>query len=815
MKTLLVLVYLVTNFLLSAQIISGIVLDSIWQEPIPFAKITLVNSKKIVLTNNIGEFSIHLPHPSDNLVISSLGYSDYKIAVNSRTNTLLIKLVANTTLNEVEVKATKKNPAFEILKRINKNQKYNNPDQQLAYEFEAYNTMQFNLTHITEKFEDRKLIKNFDFIVNYMDSINGIKFLPILFTESISNYYFNKFPEQRKEELKASRVTGFNIIQLDKYTGERFQTFNIYDNYIDVFNTAFMSPIALASRAFYNYRLVGRDTIDDEPCFHLEFSQKRKGDAVFNGEFWVTDSSYAIKKVLASMPNDINLNYVSFFTINQNYEQADNSAWFVTSENIEVQFKVFNDIDKTYLMGVTTLKKTSRKNIKVNNKHPLSFYLEDVTLPDTNNVKLNIYWDSLRHTSLNKEEQGIIDMVDSLEQNTTFKTYKKLAYLGYTGFWIRGPIEIGNLYSFYQKNTIEGHRFMLSLRTSNNFSRWHEISTYGLYGLTDKTFKYGGSYRWKFKRPNREILRFAYKKRIEQLSLSSSLGDIGNSFSTLLSVGNIDKLTLIDQVSVGFEKDWTIDMRTFNTFQWKKFTALTDSDYNKVNGSDTIRINDIKSFEIRNQIMYTKDEKFISGSFDRFSLGSKSPIISLTHTLGIKGVAGSEYHFNRLDFVWDHRPKIGIFGRLHYSIYAGKIFGTLPYPFLNVHEGNQTLYIQNSSMNLLNYYEFISDTWIGINFEHRLQGFVLDRVPLVRKLKLRLVYGAKAVVGNIHQKHQSEIIFPSYSNALSFSKPYAEASVGIENILKFVRVDAIWRLSYLNHSDITKFGVKFTFTGDF
>ena len=684
-----------------------------------------------------------------------------------------------------------------------------------SYEFDVYNTMQFNLTNITDKFEDRRLIKNFDFIVNYMDSIEGNKYLPIILTEAASKYYFNKLPEQRKEEIQASRVTGFNIIQLDKYTGERFQKFNIYDNYIDVFNTDFMSPIALASRAFYDYKLMGRDTVDGEPCFHLTFSQKRKGDAVFNGEFWVTDSSYAIKKVLATMPDDINLNYVSYFSISQNYEQVDNHAWFVTRENIEVRFKVFNDIDKAFLMGVTTYKNTSRKNIKTNTNRPISFYLADVVLPDSVVTFSNTYWDSLRHQPLQKEEQGIINMVDSLEQNNTFKTYKKIAYLGYTGFWIQGPIEIGNIYSLYQQNTIEGHRIMLSARTSNNFSKWHEISAYGIYGFTDERFKYGASYRWKLKRPNREIFRIAYKKRIEQLSLSSSLGDIGNSFSSLLTVGDIDKLTLIDQVSIGFDKDWTADMRTFNAIQWKKFTALEDSDYRRVTGIDTSKINTLTSFEIRNQIMYTKEEKFLSGSFDRISLGSKYPIISLTHTLGINGIAGSQYNFNRLDFVWDHRPKIGVFGRLQYSVYGGKIFGTLPYPFLNIHEGNQTLFLQNSSMNLLRYYEFISDTWLGINYEHRLQGFVMDRIPLVRKLKLRLLFGAKAVIGSINNKHQAEMILPSYTYQLSLTKPYAEAHIGVENILKFMRVDAIWRLSYLDHSDITKFGVKFTFTGDF
>ncbi|MFK8044520.1 MAG: DUF5686 family protein [Crocinitomicaceae bacterium] len=817
MKKLLVIftLFLVCNGY--GQTIKGTVIDSLWQEPIPSAKITLVNSKKTVLSNIAGEFAISVTQPSDTLIISYIGFETYVVIIAGKSDqNLLIKLIPNTVLTEVEVSATKKNPAFEILKRISENQKYNDPDKLSSYEFDVYNTMQFNLTNITDKFEDRKLINNFNFIANYMDSIDGVKYLPIILTEASSKYYYHKLPEQKKEEIQGSRVTGFNILQLDKYTGERFQKINIYDNYIDVFNTDFMSPIALASRAYYNYSLIGRDTMDGEPCFRMKFSQKRKGTAVFNGEFWVTDSSYAIKKVVASMPNNINLNYVSYFSINQEYNQVDKKAWFVTHENIEVRFKVFNDVDRAFLMGVTTLKNTNRRNIKTNTKRPISFYLADVVLPDSVVGGFNnSYWDSIRHQPLSKEEQGVINMVDRLEQNKTFKTYKKLAYLGYTGFWIQGPLEIGNLYSIYQQNTIEGHRLMLSLRTSNNFSKWHEISAFGIYGFKDERFKYGASYRWRLKRPNREIFRIAYKKRIEQLSLSSSLGEIGNSFSTLLTVGDIDKLTLIDQFSLGFEKDWTTDMRTYNAVQWKKFTALESSDYRRLSGNDTSKIRSLVSFEIRNQIMYTKEEKFLSGSFERISLGSKYPILSLTHTLGIKGVAGSEYNFNRLDFVIDHRPKIGVFGRLQYSLYAGKIFGTLPYPFLNIHEGNQTLFLQNSSMNLLRYYEFISDTWVGVNFEHRLQGFILDRVPLVRKLKLRAVYGGKAVIGYIASKHRAEMILPAYTYQLSFSKPYAEASVGIENIFKFLRIDAIWRLTYLNHPDITKFGIKFTYTGDF
>lgn len=801
-----------------SQSINGLIIDSLSNKPIPFARVGFIKNNNYTNSDFKGQITIDKPSKIDTIIISSLGYETSRIIFNPnvfQTNDTIVFYLTPKTLKQVEISKKYKNPVFRILKEIHANENFNNPEKLNDFEFEVYNTLQFNITNITDKFEDRKLIKNFDFIVNYMDTVNGKNYLPALFTESASTYYFNKLPHQKKEIVKATRVTGVKNLQLERYTGEIHQNFNIYDNFIDVFNTDFMSPIALGARTLYEYKLLGIDTINNTPSYHIKFIPRRVGEAAFIGEFWINKSTYAIMKVIAEIPKNINLNYVSYFRINQTYSQIDNKASFVTEESIEIRFKVFNDTKKALLMGLTVLKNTSRTNIIINQKRPISFYIDDIIISDTSKIRNNEYWETVRHDSLNSEEAGIIEMNDSLENNKLFKFYKKFAYFSYTGYWQAGPIEIGNIYSIYQNNAVEGDRIMLSLRTSNAFSKWHEISTFGIYGFKDQQYKYGLSYRWKFKHKNREILRFAYKKRIEQLSLSSSLGDVGNSFSTLFSGGLLDKLTLIDQYAINFEKDWSIDMRTFNAIEWKRYTSLPGSDYQKLINGDTTDISQITSFQFRNQIMYTKDEKFISGSFERFSLGSKSPIISLTHTLGLNNILNSQYYFNRFDLVLDHRPKVGVFGRIQYSIYAGQIFGTLPYPFLNVHQGNETFYIQSSSMNLMNYYEFISDQWIGANFEHQLQGFILDKIPLVRKLKWRLLYGGKIVFGKLKVKHESEMLIPTYSHQLSYTKPYSEVHLGVENILKFIRVDAIWRLSYLNHEDITNFGVKFTFTGDF
>jgi hypothetical protein len=316
------------------------------------------------------------------------------------------------------------------------------------------------------------------------------------------------------------------------------------------------------------------------------------------------------------------------------------------------------------------------------------------------------------------------------------------------------------------------------------------------------------------------MLRFGYKKRIDQLGLVATVGNVGNSYSTLLSAAPLDKLTMVNQAVVGLEKDWNFDMRTFHTVEWNNFVPLGSSDYSRINpeSGDTNKVASLTSFQVRNQIMFTKEEKFLKGQFDRISLGSKYPIVSLTHTWGVKDFLLSEYNFNRLDFIWNHRPRIGMLGRIHYTIHAGKIFGQVPYPFLQIHQGNETYYLRDNNFNLMNYYEFISDQWVHVLFEHHLQGFIMDRVPLIRKLKLRTVYTGKMVIGSYSDKHNKELLLPFYSKELS--SPYYEVGVGLENILKCLRVDFIWRLSYRDNVDlygdpISNFGIKFMFKSDF
>jgi len=809
-----ILIQLLVCNLNAQTVISGTVLDST-NQPIPFVKIIFSSTADGAISDFDGNFRVKTNKQSDSLYFSYIGYHSVSIPAVSEANVIII-LKDNITLDVVEVIAPKKNSAFKILKQINSHRKQNDPNQLMAYENDVYNKMQIDLTNLKENFNQSRLMKNFDFIGDYADTINGKKYLPVLLSESFSKYYYKKNPKRKKEIIKASQVTGVDELYLVEYIGDIHQNVNIYDEFISVFGKDFISPISITGRAFYKYYLMGQDTIDNQLCYHLMFRPWRKGDAAFIGELWVTDKTYAIKKVSAKIPKHVNLNFVSNFKVEQDYGLFDSTNWMVTSEKVFAEFKLFNESTNDKLIGFNVRKTTIRSNYLLNSPSDNRFYLRNVLVLDSSNCKSESYWTSVRKTKLTTEEKGIITMVDSLKKNATFKAYNNLAYLNLTGFWKIGYLELGDAYYLYNRNTVEGHRLLLNLRTSDKFSKKHELNSFTAYGFLDKKFKYGLSYRYRLKKYPREMLRVSYSNKIEQLGLSTHSDGKGGSFTSFFSYGPAEKITRVDNASISFEKDLRINFRTFSLVEWKNFSPLGTSNYFKVNSTnDTVKINNLTSFEIRNQLTYSKDEHFIEGNFDRYSLGSKFPIFSLTHTLGIKNVLNSELSFNRFDFYMSHSPKIGFWGKLNYKIYMGKIFGTLPYPFLNVHNGNQSYYLEPDAFNLLNFYEFASDMWLGLNFEHKLQGFILDKIPLVKHLELRSIYGFKAVVGGFDSKHLSAMILPSNTKSLSLTKPYMEMNIGIENIFQFIRIDAIWRLSYLDTPDISKFGVKFLFSVDF
>ncbi|MEZ4937238.1 MAG: DUF5686 family protein [Crocinitomicaceae bacterium] len=798
-----------------ATVVEGFVRDGSTKERLPFVNIQYKGTSVGTMTDTAGYYLIKSKPPCDSLVFSFLGYQSVTIKIEEGiTNKRDIFLFADDEILEtVEVKAPEIDPAYYIFARIIKHKDENDPQKLDFYQYELYNKIQMDLTNLTEKFQNRGLVKKLD-MDQYVDSTKNGYVLPIMLTETLSDYYFKKNPRQKKEVIKASRVTGVDNLQVGQFLGDMYFDVNVYDNYLKLFNKDFISPIANFGKAHYRYYMIDTLEMQGRYCYQIKFFPKHKGEPVFIGDMFIDTVDYAVVRIESAISPDININYLNDIWVIQEYEKIDSLAWMLVKEEVKAKFNI---VRKSKLFGFQGYKTTTRSNFVFEDSLPNNF----MTLPDEVIVnpdakeKGNAYWDKNRHVDLSEKEEGIIQMTDSLENNKTYKFLKSLGTAVYSGYWPVGPIEIGHFHRFVSFNQIEGWRFEGSLRTSNKFSKTFEISTYLAYGLRDQKFKFGVGARWKLDPKKRSMLAAYFRSDIEQLGQSEDSKALGSTLGTILRTGPLTKLTYVNKAGLTFERDWFDGFITFNGIEWKEYIPTRNADYKKVDEhGNIVDVQKIQTTELFFQVRYGQGERFISGQFDRLSLGSKKPIISMKYTLSAKGFLGSDYTYHKFEVDLDHRPKIGVLGRLRYNIYAGYIIGNIPYPFQKVHEGNQSLYSQITAFNNMNFFEFVSNRYVGFNFEHHLMGLIWDRIPWIRKARLRTVWAFKMVYGGLSRPDPRIMLLPN--NIYTLEKlPYMEISVGLENILNFVRVDFVWRLTHLDKPDAVPFGVRFRFQVDF
>jgi hypothetical protein len=778
----------------------GKVTDEVTGETLPFVKVKFYLSKMGTSTDTSGNYSIETYYATDSLQFVFLGYKTKTVAVKlDQSQEINISLKPD--VEELEtffVRPPDELPSITLHKKIIANKRINNKEKLTSYDYEVYNKMQLDLNNIGEKFTERGLIQRLDVVMDYLDSTDdGSTYLPVLLSESISDFHFRNNPKKKIEIIKASKVSGIENIQINQLLGDMYLDMNIYDNYINLFQRSFVSPIANIARSYYKFVLTDSTFIDNKWCYKLTFQPKRTGDMTFSGEMWIHDTTYAVKSIKASLSPWANINYVQDMYFEQDFEQVEKEVWMQVREKMIVDFKF---TDKSKLYGFFARKLSSRKDFVINQPRDDAFYNADNTVEylDSAMIRSKDYWVKNRHEILSAQEAGIDKMVDSLNNTTFFKTLKKLSYMGATGYFPLGKIEIGSAFSLFSVNPIESYRVGLALRTSNDFSRRIELGGRIAYGFGDERFKYGASIRYNLTPKKRGMLTTFYNYDIEQIGVSPTAASVGSTFNTLFRTGPLDKLTFVEKAGINLEKDIKKDLILYGGFEWKEYTALGLANYQKRNIDGTlVNIPRIQTSEFTLRMRWTKDEEFISGAFDRSSIGSKYPIFSIQGIFGVKGIFGSDYNYQKFEFQMEHTRNVGVLGRLRYGFTAGYISGTAAYPFLKVHEGNQSYWLLTSTFNKLNYFEFISDKYVAGLLEQHWQGLLFDRIPLVKKLKWRLVTTGRIVYGSIDSKHSGEMILPTFTKQFG-NVPYTELAAGIENIFKFGRIDLVYRVTHLD-----------------
>ncbi|MCD4680600.1 MAG: DUF5686 and carboxypeptidase regulatory-like domain-containing protein [Bacteroidales bacterium] len=797
--------------------IMGKVVDSETKEPLPFVNVYFKGTTIGATTDFNGEYHIETKNALDSVYASYLGYkAAASKVVKYKFQVVDFELKADKiNLKEVVIKY-KGNPAEVILKKIIEHKEYNNRNRFDAYQFEAYTKIEIDLNNFSEKFKNKKLFKKFDFVFDYVDTstINGKAYLPFFLSETLSDRYFRKSPKADREIIKASKVSGIDNESILQFLGDLIQNVNVYDNYITIFQKNFISPVANFGLAYYRYYLVDSTFIGDKWCYQLMFKPRRKQELTFTGEFWVHDTSFALTTINMRVNDDANINFINDLVIEQEFSRIDGEHWIISKDRMIGDFNIFVNSRET--LGFFGTKTSAYKDFVFNHPKEDKFYTTptNIIVEEGAFEHSDDYWERQRHEDLSKDEKIIYHMIDTLKTIPAFNTYKEIIKMITTGYYVTGKFEIGPYMSMYSFNSLEGSRFRIGGRTSNDFSTKIMLEAHVAYGVRDAIFKYGCGLTYMFDKNPRRAFGISYKYDIEQLGQSLNAFREDFFLASIFRRNPADKLSMVKQLKTYYEYEWfngfsnTINFINRNVIAVGSEKFIIPADDGSLQEKENILTSELR---LDTRIAYR--ERILMGEFERISLGADFPIFELQAAYGIPGLFGGEYEYWRLQLSISDWFNVWSVGWSKYVIEVGRTWGRLPYPLLKIHEGNETYYFDEYAFNMMNYYEFVSDKYISVYYSHHFVGLFLNRIPLLRKLKWREVAFIKGVVGGLDEENKDIALIPG--KVFELTKPYFEGGVGVENIFRFLRIDGIWRLSYLDHPDINIFGVRATLHFDF
>jgi hypothetical protein len=347
----------------------------------------------------------------------------------------------------------------------------------------------------------------------------------------------------------------------------------------------------------------------------------------------------------------------------------------------------------------------------------------------------------------------------------------------------------------------------MGIRTTKEFSKKIKLNAHLAYGLRDDEMKYGLGYKVFLSKKPRTILSMNYKDDNELLGQSQNAFSADNGIAGLFRYGLLDNLTRVKEFKAGISREWFQGFSTKVSFYNRELSAQSNEftpnayQYNHLDPVtlDTFQSGIITTTEIRIHTKFAYKEKYFDRAFERSSLGTKSPIIQAQFTFGVKGILGSDYDYTKAVINISDRIDINPFGGMNFELEGGKVWGAMPYPLLELPGGNETFMFDAHAFNGMDYFEFANDVYVSASVLHRFHGFFLNKIPLIRKLKWRELVGAKVIVGDLNvAKHNNIMLLPAGLNA---SRPYAEANIGVENIFKILRIDAVWRLTDLDDNN--------------
>ena len=830
LKPILVFFFIGMFSVCSQTKVSGYVTDEN-NEPVAYANIIFKGTTEGTITNEEGRFYLESKNTQPTLIVSFLGYETLEIPLNRKVNydlKFILKEEASS-LDAVVInvgKQSKKeseNPAIGILKKIWQHKRKNGVKQFKQYEYDKYEKVEFDINTIDSALIKSKLFRGMEFVFEQVDTsrVTGKTYLPMFINEAVSKVYGDNLINKEKEDLKGNKNSGFSSNQvIIDFVQDLYPDFNVYDNYLKFFDKSFVSPLSRTGINTYNYVLKDSAFIDNKWCYNIIYYPRRKNELTFKGNFWVNDTTYAIKDINLQASKSANINWVKEIYIEQEFEVLNDSLFLIKRDYMLSDFAL-NKREKS--RGIYGKRTTLYDNYIFDVPKDEKFYGEEVYYYDEDVYNRDdAFWEQNRMESLNKDEKGVYKMLDTLKTVKKFKRLYNLGSILASGYieFNKLPLDYGPIFSTFGYNEVEGIRLRTGGRTYFGPNDLWRMEGFIAYGLRDNKFKYGISGKWLIDKKSRLIISGGNRRDVEQIgaSLTTSTDVLGRSLasSSIVGTGANDKLTNINltTASVEIEPIKNLIFRLNGTYRTLESASDTFSlDYNDPDSPTGIS-SEIKQFETAFSVSAFPGRKKTGFGVERHDANDGYPQLFAQIAIGDKSMFNSDFNYTKLQFSYIQPWLVGGFGRLTTTVESGKTFGDVPLGLLSVVPGNQSYFSIYNTFSQLDYYEFVTDTYTSLHLEHNFNGRFFSRIPFLRKFNLREIIGIRGVWGDLSQDN---IDLSTTGNPNEFplvapnDKVYYEYSFGVGNIFKILRVDFNFRGNYLDNPDARKFGVTFSF----
>lgn len=815
--------------------IKGVVLDSLTREPLPFSLVFLKGSDEGTQADGDGRFELATSVNFICVNFSTMGYEAKDVYVTKGTvNNMVVELSpTGVALREFVVTpgkehySKKNNPAVAFMEKLRKSYDSNDPKNHDYYSYDKYEKMTFALNDFSEKNKDKWLFKKFKFIFEYMDTseVSGKPILNVSVKEKLATDYFRRNPRTEKELVKGIKRAGIDEIfdeeSVQRFLEDVFREVDIFGNNITIMQNKFVSPLSRIGADFYKYYLTDTIPIDGVRCVELSFVPFNGRMFGFYGRIYVpeNDSTMFVKKVVMNVPKDINLNYVDNLMIDQTFSKAPDGSRLKTKDDMVVEFSIIPSSQ-----GLYARRRTLYDNFSFERPANDSIFRAEgkVVMTDDARFMPEEYWRENRMAPIKQSENSIDRLLAQLREVPAFYWTEKVISVLVSGYIPTGTdktskFDFGPMNTTISANTVEGARFRVGGMTTANLNPHWFAKGYVAYGTRDKKLKYDGELEYSFdakKYHAKEFpihsLRAHHKYDVNQLGQQYMFTNMDNIFMSLKRQTNdkvtytrVSELEYKRETVSGFSVTLNLKHQRIEATRWIPFSDGYGNWYDHYSQSS-----------VNLTLRYAPGEKFYDARFTRIPINLDSPVFMLTQTYSPGGVLGNRFTINKTELSVQKRFWFSAFGYTDIILKCGKIWSKVAYPDLLIPNANLSYTIQPESYALMNAMEFLNDQYLSWDITYWANGALLNRVPLVKYLKLREVVSFKGLYGSLSDRNdpaQNPDLFRFPLSALCRpmeKTPYMEMSVGLDNILTILRVDYVWRLTYRDTPGVDKNGVR-------